>query len=204
VKDDMNIIFPDVQLPFSGGAFSLSAGTIGGISYDYVLGNGNYQAAGLSMSGQNKMYVTGTNTVLYVNGNFSMAGQSTIIIAPGASLKLYVSGASGDIGGNGVVNPGTAMNFIYYGLPSNTSLSMSGNTAFTGVIYAPSADFSLGGGGSTDYDFVGASITKTVTMNGHFNFHYDEALSKYGPMRGFVVTSWNEMSPQEVAGLAIE
>jgi hypothetical protein len=204
VKDDMNIIFPDVKVPFTGGAFSLSGDTVGGITYDYVLGNGNYQSSDLSMAGQNKMYVTGTNTVLYVTGNFSMSGQSTIIIAPGASLKLYVSGASAALGGNGIINPGTAMNFIYYGLPGNTSLSMSGNAAFTGVIFAPNADFSLGGGGSTDYDFVGASITKTVTMNGHFKFHYDEALSKYGPVRGFVVTSWNEMTPQEVAGLAIE
>ncbi|MDB6031711.1 MAG: hypothetical protein JWM16_2049 [Verrucomicrobiales bacterium] len=204
VKDDMNIIFPDVKVPFTGGAFSLSGGSVGGTSYDYVLGNGNYQASSLSMGSKDKMIVTGTNTVLYVTGDFSMGGQSTITIAAGASLKLYVAGSSGSIGGNGVINPGAALNFIYYGLPSNTSLSFSGNAAFTGVIYAPNATFTMNGGGSSTYDFVGASITKTVTMNGHFNFHYDEALSKYGPARGFVVTSWNEMSPQEVAGLAIE
>jgi hypothetical protein len=132
-----------------------------------------------------------------------MAGQSLITLAPGASLKLYVGG-SGAIGGNGIVNPGSALDFIYYGLPSNTSLSFSGNAAFTGVIYAPNAAFTMNGGGSSTYDFVGASITKTVTMNGHFNFHYDEALSKYGPSRGFVVTSWNEMSPQEVAAFSAE
>ena len=69
---------------------------------------------------------------------------------------------------------------------------------FTGALYTPSADFTLGGGGSTTTDFIGAAIVKTVGMNGHYNFHYDEALSKYGPNKGYVVTSWNEMSPGEV------
>ena len=53
----------------------------------------------------------------------------------------------------------------------------------------------LGGGGSTIYDFVGSTITATVTMNGHFKFHYDESLSRLGPSRGYVVSSWNEISP---------
>jgi hypothetical protein len=150
------------------------------------------------------MYVSGSNTVLYVTGNFSMSGGAQITLGPGATLKLYVAGSSGSIGGNGVINPGWALNFIYYGLPSNTSLSFAGNAAFTGAIYAPNADFSLNGGGNNTYDFVGASVTKTATMNGHFNFHYDEALSKFGPMRGYVVTSWNEMTPAEVASFSLE
>jgi hypothetical protein len=94
------------------------------------------------------------------------------------------------------------MNFSYFGMTNNTSVSMSGNAAFTGVIYAPNAALTLGGGGSNPYDFVGAAIAKTVNMNGHYNFHYDEALAKYGPSKGYVVTTWNEMSPQEVRGLA--
>ena len=30
---------------------------------------------------------------------------------------------------------------------------------------------------------------------------YDEALTKWGPPRGYIVTSWNELTPQEVATL---
>jgi hypothetical protein len=56
----------------------------------------------------------------------------------------------------------------------------------------------MSGGGGTAYDFVGASITGTVIMNGHFNFHYDEALRTRGPIKGYVLTSWNEMAPTEV------
>lgn len=202
VDDDMNVAFPNVKVPFTGGYFTPGSGTVNGTTYDYVLTSGNYQMASLSMSGSAKIYVTG-DAVLSVTGDFSMAGQSFIQLGAGASLKLYVGGASGSIGGNGIVNSGNSSKFTYYGLPSNTSLSFSGNAAFTGVIYAPSAAFSLNGGGNTTYDFVGASVTKTVQMNGHFRFHYDEALAKTGPFRSYIVNSWNEMTPQEVAAVPV-
>ena len=47
-----------------------------------------------------------------------------------------------------------------------------------GTIYAPHADFTLGGGGKDTIDFVGSSVTKTVKMNGHYKFHYDENLAE--------------------------
>ena len=87
----------------------------------------------------------------------------------------------------------TADKFYYYGLPTNISVSISGNSAFTGVIYAPSAALSLGGGGNNTYDFVGASISSTISINGHYNFHYDENLSRVGPNRGFAISSWDEI-----------
>jgi len=82
---------------------------------------------------------------------------------------------------------------VSLGLSTNTKLNLSGNSQFTGAIYAPNADFNLGGGGSEVYDFIGSSVTKSVTLNGHYNFHYDEQLEKSGPMRVLVVTSWNEI-----------
>lgn len=191
--DDMNVNFPDVRPPFTGGAFTPTSGNFGGTNYTYLITTGNWQLSNLNLSGQNKALVIG-HAVLYVTGNVSVSGQSYIQIATNSSLQLYVGGPTASIGGQGVINtPGNATNFFYYGLPSNTSLSFSGNAAFTGAIYAPQADFTLGGGGRDDYDFVGASVTSTVKMNGHFKFHYDENLGKTGPRRGFVVTSWNEI-----------
>lgn len=192
ISDDMNVAFPDVSAPFTSASAPYS-GTVNGTSYTYVISSGNWQINGnLSLSGNNKVLVTGT-AVLYVTGNVSLSGNSYIEIANSGSLSLYVAGASAAIGGNGVINQNTsAEKFMYYGLPSNTSVSFSGNASFTGVIYAPSAALSLGGGGSNTYDFVGASISSTVTMNGHFNFHYDESLANIGPSRGYVVTSWTE------------
>src|SRR6185369_12761253 len=103
-------------------------------SYSYVTDSGNYQMTGLSMSGHSETLVRG-DTVLYLTGDFSMAGQSQITILPGASLKIYVSG-SASLAGNGVMNLNQdASKYSIYGLPGCTSISLSGNAAFTGTIY---------------------------------------------------------------------
>lgn len=191
--DDMNVSFPDVTAPYLVG-LPPAPGIVGGTNYNYVLSTGDYSMSSLSMSGNsgNRLLVSG-DARLYVTGNVSLSGSSSIVIAPGARLRMYVGGSSTSIGGNGVVNGNNnATNFSYYGLPSNTSVSFSGNAAFTGTIYAPSAALSLGGGGNNNYDFVGASVSSTVTMNGHFNFHYDELLGRLNNGATYYVTAWNE------------
>jgi len=190
---DMNVSFPDVSVPFTSGSVP-AAGSVGGTNYDLVLDSGNYILDSLNFSSDKKVFVTGRAT-LYVRGNLSLSGNASIIVgADNASLKLYVGGSSASLAGNGVVNgTGNAANFSFYGLPTLTSLSYSGNAAFVGTIYAPNADFTMGGGGNNTYDFVGASVSSTVRMNGHFNFHYDENLARVGPSRGYIVTAWNEL-----------
>ncbi len=192
-SDTMNVSFPDVQVPFTSGYFTPGGANVGGTNYAYVIGPGNNQLSSFSMSGQQKAIVTG-NAVLYVTGNVSFSGQSYLYIAPGASLKMYVAGSSASLSGNGVANANAnATNFYYYGLPSNTSVSLSGNAAFTGVIYAPEANFSMSGGGNNNYDLVGAAVANSISMSGHFNFHYDENLARSGGNGSYVVTSWNEL-----------
>jgi hypothetical protein len=160
-------------------------------SYDYILDTGRYYMPSLSMSGQSKMLVRG-NATLYVNGPISMAGQSQINIKVGASLAVYSAGNM-DLNGNGVMNANNnCLDFSLYGLPGCTSISLGGNASFTGTIYAPRAAFSAGGGGNNQYDCVGAVIANSISMNGHFSFHYDEALGRTGPSQGFVITSWTE------------
>ncbi len=191
-SSDMSYDFYDVSAPFSGGAYTPSGGNIGTTNFTYLLANGNYQLTSLGM--KETVGVTG-NAVLYVTGSIGMSGNSSgIYIAPGASLWLYCAGASTDLTGQGVMNNnGSATNFYYFGLPSNTSLKLAGNAAFTGVIYAPQADFELKGGGSTPYDLVGAAVVNSVTMVGHFKFHYDEVLKNIGATGGFKIKSWTEM-----------
>jgi hypothetical protein len=197
--DDMNVYFPDVQVPFTGG-FSVPTvlagilASIGGTNYTYALGNGTYQMATLVMASSQKMMVNG-NAILYVTGNVDLSGQSYIYIAPGASLNIYVGGATTSIGGNGVANPsGQAKSFQYFGLPNNTTINFSGNGTFAGVIYAPQANFTMSGGGSGPMNFVGASTTSTVTMSGSFNFHYDESLANSTDAL-YVASSWDEIAP---------
>lgn len=195
-NNDMNVYFRDVVQPFSSG-FTPASGSIGSTSYTYLLNGGStgadYVMSSLSLSGHQTMFVT-NHVRLLVTGSISIAGNAYIEIAANSSLQIYMQGASASLGGNGVLNDtGYAINFLYFGLPTNTSLSFSGNASYTGAIYAPEAAFSLGGGGNNTYDFVGASVTSTVTMNGHFNFHYDEALGRSGWGDGYVVNSWNEL-----------
>ncbi len=194
--DDFNVSFPPVKLPASASMWlpptSYSGSPIGGVSYSYVLTGGDYKMSQLN----GPIYVTGP-TRLYVTDRINLTGNSDqirIASTNKASLVLYMGGATASIAGNGIVNEsGAAINFQYLGLPSNTSASFGANAAFVGCVYCPSAAFSLGGGGSDTYDFVGGSVSYTVKMNGHFNFHYDESLSQAGPGRGYIVTSWREL-----------
>jgi choice-of-anchor A domain-containing protein len=119
-----------------------------------------------------------------VTSSINIGGSANIHIAAGASLTIYMAGATTTIAGNGLVNDThQAKSFAYYGLPANTTINITGNGAFYGTVYAPQADFYLGSGGSSAHDFTGASITKTTTLSGHFNFHYDENLARTGPFR---------------------
>ena len=196
--DDMNVDFPEVTDPPTGGVPPVS-GSVGTVTYSYLIPGGNYAMPSLNLSGDEIMRITAP-TVLYVAGNVSISGNAGIQIAPGASLIMYVAGATTSIGGNGIVNEtSTALNFQYWGLPSNTSIDLGGNASFIGTIYAPQADLVFNGGGRTgDIDFTGASVTKTSTLKGNFNFHYDEALARLGPFRGYIATSWDELTPDEV------
>jgi hypothetical protein len=112
-----------------------------------------------------------------------MGGLNVIQIGLGGSLWLYVSASSANIYTRVINETGNANNFIYFGLPSNKSLILGVNAYFIGAIYAPDADLLLGGGGSDIYDFIGASVSHTVKINGNFNFHFDENLSRIGPRR---------------------
>jgi len=189
-SDDLNVSFPDVERPFTGGGLTPSSGTVTGTVFKYLMTGGKYEMSSLTMSSKDRMAITG-DTTLMVNGDVKMLG--SIDIMPGGSLKIYVAGAKADFGGSGINNTGKAGNFQYYGLPSNTSLTLPSNGDIACAIYAPSADFKLGGGGSAVINFSGACVTKTIKVNGHYKFHFDEALMKSGPWQDYVITSWVEL-----------
>jgi hypothetical protein len=190
--DDMDVSFFPVTCPVKLSSFSPPSETVGATNYNYVMGDGDWTITGGQSFG-GKVLVNGRARLL-VTSDISFSGSDYIYIQPGASLELYVSAPHASLGGQGIQNDtGLASSFVYYGLPANTSLSFSGNAAFVGAIYAPDADFSMGGGGKNTYDFAGACVTRTITMNGKFNFHYDERLALAGPNRGYIATSWDEL-----------
>lgn len=190
--DDFNVKFPEVTMPAGSWLpVPTSSITIGGITYGCnILSDGDYWLTGLSSS----LYIgSNVNCRIKITGNVNLTGNKEIKVDNGANVKIYMSGATFKVAGNGIVNDnGNAASLTYYGLPSNTSIQFAGNGGFVGSIYAPQAAFSLGGGGNDTKDFIGASVTKSVQMNGHFNFHYDENLRRVGPGRGYIPVSWTE------------
>jgi hypothetical protein len=154
-----------------------------------VLQSGDYYATELS----GKVYVGGKARLVLPNG-LNMSGSDQFVLDTLGHLTMYVEGSSMTIGGNGVLNPnGFAGNFIVYGAPSVTTFTLNGNGEFTGVIVAPNADAQLNGGGNVVQDFIGALMVNSVKMNGHFKFHYDEALARMPATGRFLITSWDEI-----------
>lgn len=191
ITHDMNVDFTDVLVPFTA-APGLQPGTGG---YTYNVPPGNTLVTSLSMAGSTSIQVTGPGlSKLYITGDLSMTGNASITLATNATLEIYVGGANAKIAGNGVISPtGKATAVSYYGLPGNTSLDISGNGEFTGTVYAPNAAFTASGGGKDLYDLAGAVVVKTITLNGHFNLHYDEALGRIASPDGITITSWREL-----------
>lgn len=198
-SDDMNVDFPEVDQPSMYGWYPTPA-VVDGVYYDYALFNTKYSLTDLRLTGSQKLLVRG-NATLIVNRTIDLSGLSSIIIAEGASLDLYMNGESATIAGKGVVNKtGNALNFQYWGTKNNKSIKLSGNAGFIGTIYALNAALQLGGGGSDIIDFVGAGVADSITMNGHYRFHYDENLREDGPKRGWVASSWNEIQVSQLPG----
>jgi hypothetical protein len=160
--------------------------------YDYVLGEGDY-----SLTTLNGTVYVGGNARLYVSSTLNLGG---LVIKEGKKFDLYSDAPSVSLSGNNSANSdGRAGNFLFWGSTNVTSITLNGNAGMSGCYYAPNADLVVNGTGmSTAVDFTGAGIVKSATMNGHFNFHYDEALAKFGPDRGWYITSWTEMTPNQI------
>lgn len=176
-QTDLNLAFPDVAAPFTT---ATAPGSSGGTN---TLGNGNYMTSGMG----GKWLVTGDAT-LYVTGDIKFTGSDFIQIAPGARLKIYSAGASTLL--NDIVNPNTdPTSFMYFGLPSNSSVAIKGLTQLYGVVYAPSADVLITG----NADMYGCIVANNAKLSGNAAMHYDEALINQAPSRGFIIASWNEL-----------
>jgi hypothetical protein len=158
-------------------------------TYDHILDSGQYYATSLS----GKILVRGDATLVLPNG-FDIGSGDLLTIGNNARLTVYAGGSSCSLAGNQVVNrDGVASSLILYCAPSVKTFSLSGNAGLTGVVYAPFANLKFNGGGSDTLDFVGALVVNSITLNGHFNVHYDECLNDQAANSLFVVKSWDEI-----------
>jgi len=145
-----------------------------------IFTGGNYKLTSFTVT--NSINVLISNDVsLWLPNGLSMSGTSRIDIAVGGKLRMYL-GASSSIGAQAIVhNSGPASKCILYGLTACNSLSFSSTNTATACVYAPAANLSLAGGGVGSFDFEGAFVGKTATVNGRFRIHFDESLLGSGP-----------------------
>jgi hypothetical protein len=174
-------------------------------NYDHILwGNSaytnNYVATDLSGS----TIVCGPNVNLALPNGFQMGSHDSILLTkdgtvvggpPGdANVISYSGGTSCSLSGQGLINqPGYSGNFVVYCASTVTTLLLAGNAGFNGCIVAPSVDVTLNGGGSSPTDYAGCLMCNTITLNGHYNFHFDEALLGANKSGRFLILAWNEI-----------
>lgn len=189
VADDFNMAMGPASLPSPWGGFARTPlpGIVGGVSYSYVLVNGDYEMSDLKVSGGKGVYVTG-NVRVWIRGDFRLSGGAEILMGPSATLEIYLSG-NADVSGRGIINPsGNTTICSFYGLPSCTSIKLTGSADLYLKLYAPNADVEVGG----TFDFHGSMVGKTVECNGLAGIHYDEALGgRLGP--SYKIISWEEL-----------
>ncbi len=187
--NDFNVKFDAVQLPAGAPGWNIATTTNG--NYDFKV-SGNYTI------NQNQPIIVEAGVTVTLNVRSTTFDPSSLKIYGGAANSgtaiFYFNGpTSATIHGNEDVNPsGRPENLYYYGLGSLTSLTFGGNSDFVGVIYAPNATLTLNGGGN-NIGLIGSAVVNSITMNGHYNFHYDESLANIGVSRGFIATSWQEL-----------
>lgn len=155
----------------------------------------------------NKITIAG-NVIIIADLDIAISGNGGIDIPSNGSLKIY-SSANIDITGNGIMNvtkagTGVPQNCFIYGTNTTTKytqikgvttetgaqdIKIAGDAAYSGVVYAPNANVTLGGNGTVN----GAIIAMNVTCNGGIQFHYDESLSQITEP-GFALESWVELT----------
>lgn len=178
-----------------------SSYTIGGADYSLIITNINGNPgtptnkiyyAYASQLGQS-LFIDASNVVLSLPNGIGLNSGDNLTINTNASIAIY---SGSDIStGNGLVNN----NYQYagalaiYGLPNCKNISFGGNAALTVNLYAPAASVSFNGGGSTTYDVCGAMMVANITVNGHYNFHFDEVLKMLTPPTRFVPAYWQEV-----------
>jgi hypothetical protein len=201
---DWNSQFPDASLPTTdanGNALPSTWPDAPGTSSSHTITNNGYYtirdtgditvAAGVTATLDVQVFSYDlSKTTITIMGGTTNAG-TIVMYQEAGNVTLGGSSSGGAYNNPPAIPSNRPRNFTYFGLKDVTSVTLGGATDFVGVIYAPEADVKLNGGGS-GVNFIGSIVMKSVTMNGHYNFHYDESLKSY--FYGYyVVGSWAEL-----------
>lgn len=123
--------------------------------------------------------------------------------ATNASATIYAYGDVA-ISGNGALNGGTIpganistdpTDLQVMGLSETTQdISVGGNGNLAAAIYAPNADVTFNGGGSSGV-FAGATVANNITVNGNgYQIRFPEEMADLATSTTYTVSSWTELT----------
>lgn len=208
VTTDFTTNFDDVTAPSTVGYIIGSVGSTtlprGG---DLPAADGvyYYDVSSISISGNASKRLniaTGTDVVIRITApagstGIDVKGSASINVLSGATLAVYTN-SDVAIAGNGVANANDPASFYLYSTKTASSsgvqdIKIAGNGQLSAVVYAPNADLTMNGGGSSGH-VLGSAIADTITVTGGSEFHYDESLSDSTSGNPFGVSTWSELT----------
>jgi hypothetical protein len=154
--------------------------------------NTSVRYADLQTRSQKTITIKG-NVTMYVDGLIAMHAQSSIILDPGATLKVYQGPGNNDLTLNGgsSAGGGSVEPYRYQFYSASTGfMKFNGNSDNYGSFYAPHATVRQNGN-ATLYGKV--TFKEIEVMNGNFTLHFDEDLNTdpEAPPK-YDVRSWRE------------
>lgn len=153
----------------------------------------DYEEASTNVSSSGTLSVTGNSTLYLPAGTYhydslKVSGNGQLV--PLGPVEIYVDGTI-QISGNGVATyQNKPPNFILYST-GEANVSVSGNAAFYGGIYAPESYVTVSGNGA----IYGAVVSEDYHQSGNAAIHFDEAMKDVGASGGGAevsMLSWQE------------
>ncbi|MBI3887270.1 MAG: hypothetical protein HY302_16315 [Opitutae bacterium] len=209
VSTDFSAAFPTVTVPSPSVTNSVTTPITATTSFprtgDSAASDGAYyynftSSALIDLTGGSKVLTVAQNCVFILNNHalltaINLSGNASASINATASLQIYTNGNL-SLAGNGVVNAATQhVKCLIFSTNTGTSaqtISISGNGSLKACLYAPYADVTINGGGSSG-GVYGSVIGKTIAMNGGCNFHFDESLQVGASTNPVRVGKWKEL-----------
>ncbi|MCP4705189.1 MAG: hypothetical protein GY865_11305 [candidate division Zixibacteria bacterium] len=169
-------LIPQSEFDWADANNSAPAGLSGSYSYDMMSGD-------LETNG-NLVLADG----VYFFSSITLKNNSSLTLAPGANVTIYVTGDM-EFKNSGSVNPtGEASDLVIY---SQGDVVLKNSGDFTGVFYSPEGDADLRNSG----EFFGSIIADDIICHNSARFHYDRNLESFSKDGGgsMAVVGWREL-----------
>jgi hypothetical protein len=155
---------------------------IGGVLYSLIITNRTGQPGTptnkiyyqYSSSLDQSIFIDASNVVLSLPSGIQFGSGDNLTVNTNANVEIYSGGDMDTYVGlvNNLNQYAPAL--IIYGLSGCVYISFGGNAVLTTSLYAPEASLIFNGGGNTAYQVVGSLLVQNITINGHYDFHFDE------------------------------